>query len=126
MVGWSKPPVGIVKINTEMALRTKRTIRPQLRGVLRNSAGVGSQVSSPMSYCDGLTAKFWALRDGLQIAHDTGLRDLEVETYAREIIQPLKVNWQPLSKKYYMQLQVTHPEAARGDQARVWRSKPLR
>lgn len=50
-----------------------------------------------------------------------GSRDLEVETDAREIIQRLKDlsigNHYP--KNYYMRLQVTNPEVARGDQARV-------
>lgn len=74
-----------------------------------------------MNYCGGLTAKFWALCDGLQIAHHTGLRDLEVETDAREIIQPLKDlsmgNHCP--KNITCDCRLLNPEVGRGDQARV-------
>ncbi|XAR68509.1 hypothetical protein NMG60_11003651 [Bertholletia excelsa] len=76
---WSYPPPGWVKLNSHTTCYSY----PVVGGVLRQDDGtwvIGFTGMLDMEECDILTAKLWAIRQGLEIAWERRIPALVVET----------------------------------------------
>lgn len=79
-IGWSPPPSGSCKMNTDGAAKSNPGMAAA-GGVLRDSRGrwLGSFARN-IGWTTSLEAELWALRDGLQLALNMEINDLILET----------------------------------------------
>ena len=85
-VRWEKPPLNWYKLNTDGA-SCRNPGRAGGGGVIRDSAGNWIKgFARYIGYTTSIIAEFWALRDGLKLAIQLGVQNLEVELDAKVII----------------------------------------
>ncbi|GLT67469.1 hypothetical protein SLA2020_397770 [Shorea laevis] len=80
LVGWSPPPPGFIKLNTDGSALTNPGTAGA-RGVFRNESGnwlLGYYRN--IGFTSSLSAELWALRDGLKLAVQRGFSNLLIET----------------------------------------------
>ena len=85
-VRWEKPPLNWYKLNTDGA-SCGNPGRARGGGVIRDNAGNWIKgFARYIGYTTSIIAEFWALRDGLKLAIQLGVKNLEVELDAKVII----------------------------------------
>ena len=78
-VRWEKPPLGWCKLNTDGA-SFGNPGRARGGGVIRDSEGRWLRgFARSIGFTTSITAKFWALRDGLLQAVQIGVQNLVIE-----------------------------------------------
>ena len=98
-IRWSKPLQGWHKLNTDGALLGNLG-KAGGRGLIRNSEGRWiREFSRSIGYMTSVLAELWALRDGLTLAIQLGIRCLEVELDAKVIVEMLN-NADSSNKKF--------------------------
>ena len=88
--GWSKPPLGLVKLNTDASF-DHDLLKGTAGAVLRNNKGnIKAQHTWKIDHCiDALTAEAWALRFGLSLAQRAGCNRLVINSYNLEVIETM-------------------------------------
>ena len=90
-IKWSKPLPGWHKLNTNRA-SLGNPGKAGSGGLIRNSEGRWIRVFlRSIGYMTSVMAKLWALRDGLTLAIQLGIRWLEVELDAKVIVEMLNI-----------------------------------
>ena len=85
-VRWEKPPLNWYKLNTNGA-SCGNPGRAGGGGVIRDNAGNWIRgFARYIGYTTSIIAEFWALRDGLNLAIQLGVQNLEVELDAKVIV----------------------------------------
>ena len=85
-VRWEKPPLNWYKLNTDGA-SCGNPGRARDGGVIKdNSRNWIRDFARYIGYTTSTIVEFWALRDGLQLAIQLGLQNLEVELDAKVIV----------------------------------------
>jgi ribonuclease HI len=85
--GWTKPPKGMVKINTDAAVNL--AARTASTGcIIRDSQGqfLAASRTNIEGVIDVTTAEAQAMRDGLRLAERIGCNNIEVETDCLEVV----------------------------------------
>ena len=91
-VGWVKPPMGWVKLNTDGSA-IGSTGCAGGGGVIRNHEGQWLRgFARPLGSSNSCTAELWALRDGLLLAIEMGLNNIIIEMDALSIVLLMKNN----------------------------------
>ena len=91
-VKWLKPPTSWMKLNTDGASlgNPRATV---VAGLIRNcSGGWVKGFSRSVGFATSITAEFWALRDGLILAAQLGIKDIEVELDAKIVVDLVQSN----------------------------------
>lgn len=83
LVGWSPPPGGFFKLNTDGSV-SKNPGRAGVGGLIRDHNGrwIGG-FGRPLGITNSLMAEAWALREGLCLARRLGIQDLCIELDAK-------------------------------------------
>ncbi|OMO90214.1 Endonuclease/exonuclease/phosphatase [Corchorus olitorius] len=87
LIGWVPPPEGYIKINTNGSSQGNPW-KAGAGGIIRDSAGsfyVG--FSRHLGVATSTSAELWAIRDGLNIAKERGLRNIIVECDSKVAVQ---------------------------------------
>lgn len=85
-VRWKKPPPSWYKLNADEA-SLGNPGKAEEGGIIRDSAGSWIKgFSRSIGFTTSITAKLWALRDGLLLAVQLGVQNLEVELDAKVIV----------------------------------------
>ena len=85
-VKWLKPLTGWMKLNTDGA-SLGNPGATGAGGLIRNcSGGWVKGFWRSVGFAMSTTAEFWALRDGLILASQLGIQDIEVELDARTVV----------------------------------------
>ena len=85
-VGWEKPPMGWVKLNTDGSA-IGSTGRAGGGGAIRNHEGQWLKgYARPLGGSNSCMAELWALRDGLLLAKEMGLNNLIIEMDALSVV----------------------------------------
>ena len=93
-VRWNKPPVGWFKLNTDGA-SMGNPCKAGGGGLIRDSAGFWVKgFSRSLGTGTSMLAECWALRDGLFLAIQLGIRNLEVELDAKVVVDLINSNSQ--------------------------------
>ena len=91
-IKWLKSPIGWMKLNTNGAfLGNPRAAGAG--GLIRNSSGEWVKgFARSVGFATSITAEFWALRDGLILASQMGLQNIEVELDAKIVVDLVQSN----------------------------------
>nr|POF06016.1 putative ribonuclease h protein [Quercus suber] len=94
-VRWDKPPSNWFKLNTNGA-SCGNSGRAGGGGLIRNSTGEWVKgFARSIGSTTSIIAKFWALRDGLQLAIQLGVQYLEVELDAKVVLDVISFGNSP-------------------------------
>ena len=89
---WLKPPIGWMKLNTDGA-SLGNPGAAGAGGLIRNSSGEWVKgFARSVGFATSVTAEFWALRDGLILASQLGLQQIEVEIDAKVVVDLVQSN----------------------------------
>ena len=92
-VGWEKPPMGWVKLNTDGSA-IGSTGRASGGGVIRNHEGQWLKgYARPLGSSNSCMVELWALRDGLLLAKEMGLNNLIIEMDALSVVLLMNNNF---------------------------------
>ena len=119
-VRWFKPPAGWFKLNSDGA-PCGNPGKVGGGGIIRDCNGLWIKgFARSIGYATSITAKFWALRDGLKLALNEGIQSLIVELDAKVMVDLINSNaatnklYAPLLYDYrylltrFIQVQVAH------------------
>ena len=117
---WFKPPAGWFKLNSDGA-PCGNPSKVGGGGIIRDCNGLWVKgFARSIGYATSITAKFWALRDGLKLALNEGIQRLIVELNAKVMVDLINSNaatnklYAPLLYDYrylltrFIQVQVAH------------------
>ena len=91
-VKWLKPLTGWMKLNTDGA-SLGNPGAAGAGGLIRNcSGGWVKGFSRSVGFATSTIAEFWALRDGLILASQLGIQDIEVELDAKIVVDLVQSN----------------------------------
>ena len=86
-VSWKKPPSGWCKLNTDGA-SLGNPGKVGGGGIIRDSDGKWMKgFARSIGFTTSITAEFWALRDGLLLADQIGVQNLEIELDAKVVVE---------------------------------------
>jgi ribonuclease HI len=89
--GWTKPPAGYVKVNTDAAVDLDSRVA-STGCIIRDSSGqfLAACRAQIEGVLDVVTAEAQALRDGLRLAERIGCNHLYIETDSQEVVDAIK------------------------------------
>ena len=91
LIGWTPPPFGFVKLNTDGSVTTPPSLANG-SGLLRDTDEKWLRGYHNIGIKNSLVVKLWALRDGLVLAHDLNIHKLIIKLDAKAIVDMLSDN----------------------------------